>query len=971
MAARPDVIPELIKQVVSESLAQYSDRQLLDRFVERGEEDAFAAILDRHGPMLLALCRRLLPDAHLADDVLQATFLVLARKARSIRQRDSLASWLHGVARRLARQARLAETARSRREQHAAADRKEEGEDPGWDELLRVLDEELGRLSQRHRLPLLLCYLEGQTQDEAAHQLGWSLSTLRRRLEEARELLKARMIRRGATLGAALFAGFLSPSAARASLTAELRQAVLATARSGVTGIAVPASIMALASGAMRMTTLTKIALWSILLLTVGGVLAGIVVRPEQDALPRKQQPLAEKPEADRDQPKEKLPAGAIARLGTSAFRHGRANVGWRSLAFTPDGKQLISLGGGWLRRWDVATGQAIVNLGDGWRDGTFDADLMVTADGKVACVCRTDEEKPAGSIQECITYDFETGKEQQKYLHDGILVRRLRGRQRLLLPDGKTVAEVAQHIHLWNITDGKLVKEFKLEQGGYTAMGFPPGGKTVIGGDDAHTIHVLDLKTGKELRSFGIANVNGVSLMAVSPDDKRLATHSMSDGFLRLWDLEKGTEERVLDFPDDKGVGSMRFTPDGRTLIAGIRTDRSRSRDVVRTWDVASGKPGRAWTDDPTIGFLTAISPDGKTLATMNDHSVIRLWDMESGKEKRSQAASPCALTAVYFQSDAKTVLTVGDDFRLREWDAVTGRLLRITPTDVKVDRVRFSVGGVPRFSVGGELLYVDKDRDVMRLVDRSTGKQEWPDVEGWRGVLSADGKRVAVALKEGKMRIFELRGDKTATLIQSWMPPEEKETAARPYPVPRGFTPDSQSLIVQGEIVSVRDIKTGKQRTSWSLRRNKVLEKPEIDDQRDRRFRGELERIDAVAVSPDGNSIAFAVAKNRPSGFGGGRARVGLTRFMILETRTGKLLHQADVEDEDFRALTFSPDGKLLAAGGTWTVRVWRIGTEKALHHFEGHRGRINSLAFSPDGKRLASASEDSSVLIWDVKP
>jgi RNA polymerase sigma factor (sigma-70 family) len=968
MAARPDVIPELLKQVANEALAQYSDRQLLDRFIESGEEDAFATIVDRHGPMLLALCRRLLPDAHLADDVLQATFLVLARRARSIRQRDSLAAWLHGVARRLTRQARLVETARSRREQRAATDHKEEGDDPGWNELLHVLDEELERLPVRYRSPLLLCYLEGRTQDEAAHQLGWSLSTLRRRLDDARELLRARMIRRGATLGAALFASFLSPSAARAALTMELRQAVLATAQSGVTGVAVPASIMALASGAMRMTTLTKIALWSILLLTVGGVVAGVVWRPESDALPRKQQPLAEKPEADRDQPKEKLPAGAIARLGTSAFRHGRANLGWRSLAFTPDGKQLISLGGGWLRRWDIATGQAIVNLGDGWRDGTFDADLMVTADGKVACVCRTNEEKPAGSIQACIIYDFETGKERQKYVHDGILVRRLRGRQRLLLPDGKTVAEVAQNIHLWDITTGKYVKEFKLERGGYTAIVFPPDGKTVIGGDDAHTIHVLDLKTGRELRSFGIANVNGVSLMAVSPDGKRLATHSMEDGFLRMWDLEKGTEERVLDFPDDKGVGSLQFTPDGRTLIAGIRTDRSRSRDVVRTWDVATGKASRSWTDDPTIGFLTAISPDGKTLATMNDHGVIRLWNMESGKEMRSQTASPCALTAVSFQPEGKTMLTVGDDFMLREWDAATGRLLRSTRAGVKGETWRFSGGGVPRFSGGGELLFVDKDRDVLRLVSRATGKQDWPDFDGWRGVVSADGKLLALTHKDGRMRVLELGDKKIVSTIQVWQPPDEKETPSRPYPVPRGFTPDGNSLIVQGEIVSVRDIKTGKQRTSWSLRRNKVLEKPEMDDQRDRRFRGEIERIDAVAVSPDGSKIAFAVAKNRPSGFGV-RSRVGLTRFMVLETRTGKLLHQADVEDEDFRELTFSPDNKLLAAGGTWTGRVWRIGTEKAEHQFEGHRGRINSLAFSPDGKRLASASEDSTVLIWDV--
>ena len=106
-------------------LSSSSDRQLLDRFAESGDQAAFAAIVDRHGPMVLGLCRRLLSDAHLAEDVLQATFLVLARKPRAIRRRDNLAGWLFGVARRLARQARLAESALSRRERRAEQKLKE------------------------------------------------------------------------------------------------------------------------------------------------------------------------------------------------------------------------------------------------------------------------------------------------------------------------------------------------------------------------------------------------------------------------------------------------------------------------------------------------------------------------------------------------------------------------------------------------------------------------------------------------------------------------------------------------------------------------------------------------------------------------------------------------------------------------------------------------------------------------------
>src|SRR5579871_6129215 len=209
---RTTSLPALVENVRAEALARDSDRQLLTRFIETRDESAFSVLLERHGPTLARLCRRWVGDAHLADDVVQATFLVLARGAKSIRRRDSLASWLFGVARRIARQARLAESARTRREQRVAAARKQsDGRNSAWDDVVDLMDAELQRLPERYRSPLLLCYLQGRTQDEAAAQLGWSLSTLRRRLDQGRVLLRLRLTRRGATLGAALFAGAIAP----------------------------------------------------------------------------------------------------------------------------------------------------------------------------------------------------------------------------------------------------------------------------------------------------------------------------------------------------------------------------------------------------------------------------------------------------------------------------------------------------------------------------------------------------------------------------------------------------------------------------------------------------------------------------------------------------------------------------------------------------------------------------------------
>src|SRR5262245_46483937 len=245
MAARFATWPVLLRRALAEPLSSRGDAELLERFVSAADEPAFAALLERHGPMVLGVCRRLLGDAHRAEDAFQATFLVLARRARSVRRRDSLACWLFGVASRLSRQARRAEAARLRREARAAR-RPEAGEaDTARQELLALLDEELGRLPERHREPLVLCYLGGRTQDEAAGQLGWSISTLKRRLEAGRRLLRSRLTARGATLGAALLPAALATPA----LAAPLREAALASVFADARGSAVPAAVAALAEG--------------------------------------------------------------------------------------------------------------------------------------------------------------------------------------------------------------------------------------------------------------------------------------------------------------------------------------------------------------------------------------------------------------------------------------------------------------------------------------------------------------------------------------------------------------------------------------------------------------------------------------------------------------------------------------------------------------------------------------------------
>jgi RNA polymerase sigma factor (sigma-70 family) len=252
------------------------DAELLERFVRAGDEIAFAELVRRHGPLVLGVCRRSLQCVHDAEDVFQATFLLLARKARSIRKKKSVASWLYGVARRLAWQMKKQSARRNERERQAVvAAPVSPSANAAWQELRAILDEELTRLPDKQRTPLLLCYLEGKTQDEASRELGWSRGTLKRRLERGRDLLRRRLVRRGLALPAALFATMVSQSALEAVpglLLETTVHAALAFTQCKLIPTGVSASAWALANSALSSLVFSKIVALSSICLMAGAV---------------------------------------------------------------------------------------------------------------------------------------------------------------------------------------------------------------------------------------------------------------------------------------------------------------------------------------------------------------------------------------------------------------------------------------------------------------------------------------------------------------------------------------------------------------------------------------------------------------------------------------------------------------------------------------------------------------------------
>jgi RNA polymerase sigma factor (sigma-70 family) len=315
-----------------------ADRHLLERFVTARDEEAFAALVRRHGPMVFGACRRLLHDDHEAEDAFQATFLVLAHKARSVGRPESLGPWLHGVAYRTAARARQAARRRAReREATAMPDGGPEVE-AAWRELRQVLDEELGRLALKYRAPLVLFYLEGKSTEEVARQLACPKGTVLSRLARGRERLRLRLVRRGVAPAVGLLAGVLAAKAAPAAVPAALALATVKAAASG----AVPAAVTALTKGVLRAMLLKKLKAAGVVLAAVTAVAVGFSLCARLALADRPA--AAGKEEAPKDEEKI-LGTWALVSYKEGGEKAPEAKIRGAQVTFTADGKMAVKQG--------------------------------------------------------------------------------------------------------------------------------------------------------------------------------------------------------------------------------------------------------------------------------------------------------------------------------------------------------------------------------------------------------------------------------------------------------------------------------------------------------------------------------------------------------------------------------------------------------------------------------------------------
>jgi len=649
------VLRQLRRVTASPLQDEPTDGALLERFRAGREELAFEALVRRHGAMVLGVCQRILGEGADAEDAFQATFLVLIRRADSIRRKESVASWLYGVASRTALKART-ELARRRRQEgqvmpgHAA----DGTEEVAWRELRPVLDEELGRLAEKYRVPVLLCYLQGRTYEEAARQLGWAVGTLSTRLRYARQLLQSRLTARGITLSVGLLIALLQENAAAAAVSPALAGSVVQAASLFVRGETVAPALSApavsLADGVLRTMQVTRLklvtllVLGSVLLMAGTGLVALAVLRPAPEAPPAPPQParvVVPGEPAPRPQP-----APRVLKKEREAFQ---ALTSIHSLAFAPDNKRLAFGSGRDVLVWEIGAQLPMMR----WQTPTlwgFPHSVAFSPDGKTLAVSGG-----AGSIDPngdppAALLDVGTGKVLARYGDPREATYSL-----AFSPDGKLIALGGGRLSVFETT-GKLVwRTFAPNIGG---VAFSPDSKTLAALDVRNTIGLWSATTGQPQGQLGDGGepVHGLfPRIAFSPDGKTLASRNL-DQSVDLWDL--GTQKKVRQFvpPEKAQAGTpgafswsyVAFSPDGRTLLSGAY---GRVPAVLTLYDVTSGKALHQYPGTPGL-FNAQIS------LTRNPHGLVQQW-----------GRTPALYTCVAYSPDGKLLATGGSPGRVQVW--------------------------------------------------------------------------------------------------------------------------------------------------------------------------------------------------------------------------------------------------------------------------------------------------------------
>ena len=922
---QPPPLIQALRRLAGPRPDDRSDAELLAQFVATRDPAAFAALVNRHGPLVWGACRRRARDSHAAEDAFQTTFLALARNAAAVRRPEALAAWLHRVAVRCTAALRpprepmsaLPPDVPTRASGPAAA---AEGRD-----LERVIDAEIDALPEPFRLAFVLCEVEERSAAAAAAALGCAVGTVESRLTRARERLRSRLTRRGITAGALVGLGLAAdavPATARAAAVAL-----------GTGAAPAPFARAALADQAARgpwsvgMGTGVGLA-GAVLLVGVGGLVWALGRPPEPAASAPTARaipgPELQVPEADqfrRNRENFPLPPEAIARVGDPWLRHAGSPD---RMAFSQDGRFLATAAAGdrWLRVWDLSAGRPRTHLSLAADEAPVAVGL--SADGAaLRAVVRT-----AAGATELREYDTFRGLETHRRavptptaaVFDSagdLLALALSGEVRML--------NAATAIEQWRAAapDASSVE-----------VAFVGRDRLAVLRTEADRVRLFNLASGKPTDELVEAGAK-MTLPAVSADGRTMAVWLPLQNRVRVWDL---AERRIVHtivppFPPC----ALSVTPDGSqvavfTEFRGATLWAARSPGPYRTVESKGGEAGR-------------FSPDGTVLAVAaRDFGVADLVDARSGQLTTTSAGETQGVVPVGFGPDGHRLLLLG-------WM----RWLDYPTSGDGPPRV-VSPGAAP----GDHCLFPAADRAAVSTDRTLLVRAGAVDAGAGEYVLEV----IDIATQAPKARI-----------------------PVRNRPVRPAFSPDGKTVyaIVKRHVCGW-DVASGRQVVRSNAPAGelvgKLLVSPDgrylatalnvlVDSQR----AGSIQVWDART----GDSLIAAEA-------GHGRPHIAFSpdgkRFAAAAVPDGEVQHESEIRVWDLESRTvtatfpgydgqpaFSPDCRSLAVTRDDHVALLEFASGQVRHVFQHHGPVEPALAWRPDGRVLAAASPEAPVYLWDV--
>jgi RNA polymerase sigma factor (sigma-70 family) len=886
-------------------LAEAGDGALLERFISDQDQAAFAQLVRRHGPMVLGVARRVLGNAEDAEDVFQATFLLLARKAAAVRKRDSVGSFLHGVAHRLALKARARHQVRLARERQTPVRTTAEPDSAAcWRELQGLLDEAMLAVPAKYRVALVLCYLEGHSHEEASRRLGCSVGTFGSRLARGRKFLQRQLSRRGVALPAGALATVLAANTATAAVPVALSREV------------VQGSLVTAGGQSLNPLLAVKASVAVALLLTAGLVGGWMALAPP--ATPTVQPPsdrrtdtpqaaTAKKPGKDRYG--DALPEGAVARLGTVRFRHGFITYG---VAYSPDGKVLASAGGGrGLCLWDAATGKLLHEL----EPTSHVISVAFSPDGKLLAA--------AGGVGRLVLWDIDTGQEVRRMRgHDGGGVLAV-----AFSPDGTTLATGGHDklVRRWETASGTELAALRGHDGSVLSVAFSPDGRLIAASGISKDIRFWDAATG-EPRGVLSGHKDWVLRIAFSPVGKMLASGGQ-DQEVHLWDVAARTERAVLG-RSLREVHAVAFSPDGRTLATGHEDG------MVRLWDADSGTERLSIQAHAFHTQALAFSPDGTTLVSGASDSALRLWDPRTGRERHSVAGPQAQVHWLKFTPDGRSLVVSAEDGTVYRWqwmrEAVSTLLSRQLASVFDAQILT---------SEGPASAVYDPQLRSIRVWGPGTNREPRRLGENldrtWALAFSPDGRRLASSGQDRVLRIWDVGTGREVARVEGL---DDQAFAL-------AFAPDGKTIVSGHTNRDGRPFR-GRGIRLWDAATLRELHRFECKQE-----------IYHVVFAPDGKTLA-AAANNMTTHLWDATTGKELPAPYALQRCWG-LGFSAD---NKLLALgTKEPYNGVLLIERASGQTVHRL--------LGGHHSGVLQLAFAPDSTLLASVGGDSNVVVWDL--